>query len=91
MIGGSPSEIPEKYIERSPIHFVQNIYNRLLILQRGRDPNVTLQHVELVRQRLDAYQIPYEVLVFEDEGHSVSKPVNEAVLYRKMADFFDAL
>jgi dipeptidyl aminopeptidase/acylaminoacyl peptidase len=89
MIGGSPKEIPEKYAGRSPINFIQNIKGRLLIVQGAQDPNVSPEHVRLVCQRLDEFHIPYEVLVFEDEGHGISKPANEAVLYTRLADFFE--
>jgi hypothetical protein len=30
---------------------------------------------------LGTFQIPYDVLIFEDEGHGISKPANEVVLY----------
>jgi len=90
MIGGSPAEIPEKYAERSPINYVKNIRGGLLIVQGARDPNVTPENVRLVRQFLDEGRIPYELLVFEDEGHGIYKPANEAVLYARLADFFDA-
>ena len=91
MIGGSPAEIPEKYAERSPINYIQNINGRLLIVQGAQDPNVSPENVRMVRQRLDEFHIPYELLVFEDEGHGIYKPANEAVLYAHLADFFEAL
>jgi dipeptidyl aminopeptidase/acylaminoacyl peptidase len=91
MIGGSPSEIPEKYADRSPVNFIQNIRGKLLIVQGARDPNVTPENVRLVRQRLDQQKIPYELLVFEDEGHGISRPANEAILYPRMADFFESM
>lgn len=90
MIGGSPQQVPEKYYARSPIHFVQNIRARLLIVQGAQDPNVTPENVRLVRQRLEANQVPYELLVFEDEGHGIIKPANQEVLYTRLADFFEA-
>jgi dipeptidyl aminopeptidase/acylaminoacyl peptidase len=83
-------EIPGKYAGRSPINYIQNIRGGLLIVQGARDPNVTPENVRVVRQRLDAHIIPYEVLAFEDEGHGINKPVNEAVLYARLADFFEA-
>jgi dipeptidyl aminopeptidase/acylaminoacyl peptidase len=91
MIGGSPSEIPEKYADRSPVNFIQNIRGKLLIVQGARDPNVTPENVRLVRQRLDQQKIPYDLLVFEDEGHGISRPANEAILYPRMADFFESM
>jgi dipeptidyl aminopeptidase/acylaminoacyl peptidase len=90
MIGGSPAQIPEKYYQRSPIHFVENIQGRLLIVQGAVDPNVTPENVHQVVQRLEAAGIPYELLVFEDEGHGIQKPSNQRILYTRLADFFTA-
>jgi len=88
MIGGKPSEIPQRYFERSPIHFVQDIRGKLLIVQGAQDPNVTPQNVSDVVKRLDANQILYEVLVFEDEGHGIQKVPNQRVLYLRLVEFF---
>jgi dipeptidyl aminopeptidase/acylaminoacyl peptidase len=90
MMGGSPAQVPERYRERSPIHFVDHIRGRLLIVQGLNDPNVTPQNVTDVRQRLDAAGIPYELLMFEDEGHGIAKPENRKRLCRRLAAFFAA-
>ena len=88
MIGGRPDQIPEKYYQRSPINFVQQIEGKLLIVQGGNDPNVTPANVREVRRRLDEHNIPYELLVFEDEGHGVIKQKNQKELYQRLVDFF---
>jgi dipeptidyl aminopeptidase/acylaminoacyl peptidase len=88
MMGGRPDQIPERYYERSPINFVQDIHGKLLIVQGALDPNVSPENVHQVRQRLDAGNIPYEVLVFDGEGHGIIKPANQEVLYARLADFF---
>ncbi|MDQ7247658.1 S9 family peptidase [Dongia sedimenti] len=88
MMGGSPSAVPERYRERSPIHFIENIRGRLLIVQGANDPNVTPQNVADVRKRLDAAGKPYEVLVFDDEGHGIGRPANRRVLLKRLAQFF---
>jgi dipeptidyl aminopeptidase/acylaminoacyl peptidase len=90
MMGGSPTQVRERYRERSPIHFVANIRGRLLIVQGERDPNVTPQNVVAVRQALDAAGIPYELLTFADEGHGISRPSNQRILYARLAAFFHA-
>lgn len=90
MMGGSPAQVPQRYRERSPIHFVDRIRGRLMIVQGANDPNVTPQNVTEVRQRLDAAGIAYELLIFEDEGHGISKPENRKHLCRRLAAFFDA-
>jgi dipeptidyl aminopeptidase/acylaminoacyl peptidase len=89
MMGGSPEQVPERYAERSPIHFVQDIRGHLLIVQGAQDPNVTPENVRQVVQRLDAHHVPYELLVFDDEGHGISKPANQERLYASLASFFD--
>ena len=89
-MGGRPDQVPERYYERSPINFVQDIRGKLLIVQGALDPNVSPENVRQVRERLEAHKIPYEVLVFEDEGHGISKPANQEVLYRAVGEFLRA-
>ena len=88
MIGGTPAQAPERYRERSPIHFVRNIQGRLLIVQGLRDPNVTPENLAVVRAALDTAGIAYEVLTFEDEGHGIRLPKNQKTLYLRLARFF---
>jgi dipeptidyl aminopeptidase/acylaminoacyl peptidase len=89
MIGGRPDQIPQKYYERSPINFVQDIKGKLLIVQGALDPNVSPENVRQVRERLEVHHIPYQLLVFEDEGHGILKPANQEKLYPQLADFFE--
>ncbi len=89
MIGGSPSEIPKKYFERSPVNFVSDIKGDLFIVQGRRDPNVTPENVRVVREALDREEISYDVLKFEDEGHGITKPENQRKLYLALLKFFD--
>lgn len=90
MMGGPPSAVPERYRERSPIHFIENIQGRLLIVQGANDPNVTPENVAEVRKRLDAAGKAYELLVFDDEGHGIGRPANRRVLLKRLAQFFAA-
>jgi len=89
MMGGRPNQAPERYFERSPINFVQNIRGKLLIVQGALDPNVSPENVRQVRERLEQHAIPYQLLVFEDEGHGIGKPANQEKLYPQLADFFE--
>ncbi len=88
MMGGRPDQAPERYWERSPINVVSNIKGRLLIVQGLKDPNVTPQNVQIVREALDQAGVPYDVLAFADEGHGIMRPKNQKVLYRRLAAFF---
>jgi dipeptidyl aminopeptidase/acylaminoacyl peptidase len=88
MLGGTPATAPDRFRERSPIHFIENIKGHLLIIQGANDPNVTPQNVADVRARLDAAKIPYDVLIFDDEGHGIAKPSNRRSLLKRLAAFF---
>lgn len=88
MMGGSPQTAPDRYRERSPIHAVGQIAGKLLIVQGENDPNVTPQNVTDVTARLDAAGIAFDLLTFADEGHGISRPENQRVLYRRLATFF---
>jgi len=89
MLGGSPTDVPEKYQERSPINYVQNIKGNLLIIQGLRDPNVTKANVAAVEKKLEAHDIKYEKLVFDDEGHGIVREKNVKILLSKLAEFFE--
>jgi len=67
---------------------VQNIKGKLLIVQGAHDPNVTPENVRAVRAALERAGIPYELLVFDDEGHGIMRPKNQKTLYLRLAEFF---
>jgi dipeptidyl aminopeptidase/acylaminoacyl peptidase len=89
MMGGSPDQAPQRYHERSPINFIKDISGNLFIIQGAMDPNVTPENIHQVRKQLEAHHIPYESLVFSNEGHGIHKPANQEVLYARIADFFE--
>jgi dipeptidyl aminopeptidase/acylaminoacyl peptidase len=88
MLGGSPEQVPGRYRERSPIHFVDRIEAALLIVQGMNDPNVTPENLHSVETALKAASVPYETLLFDDEGHGIRKPRNLKILYERLITFF---
>lgn len=90
MLGGSPTDVPEVYHQRSPINYVENIKGNLLIIQGLQDPNVTKKNVQEVEKSLNAHGIKYEKLVFDDEGHGIIKDKNVKALLTRLAIFFDS-
>ncbi len=89
MMGGTPTEVPDKYFNASPVNFIQNIEGSLLIVQGAKDPNVTLENVHTVENILKQKKIAYETLIFEDEGHGISKPKNIKELLIRSAEFLN--
>jgi len=88
MMGGTPLQVPERYHNGSPINFIQNIVGKLLIVQGAKDPNVSPENVRAVEEELKKHNINYEKLVFDDEGHGISKPKNQKMLLVKSVEFF---
>jgi dipeptidyl aminopeptidase/acylaminoacyl peptidase len=89
LFGGSPTDVPELYYERSPVNFVENIKGQLLIVQGTQDPNVSPENVRTVAEALQKAHVEYGTLPFENEGHGISKPSNKKVLYKELYEFFD--
>jgi dipeptidyl aminopeptidase/acylaminoacyl peptidase len=89
MMGGTPDQIPDRYHRASPIHFIDQIKGKLLIIQGMNDPNVTPENMAAIEDRLMRADIPYEKLIFNDEGHGIRLTANQQILYRRLADFFD--
>ena len=90
MLGGRPDQVPERYYERSPINFVDQIHGRLLIIQGMQDPNVSPDNVRVVTEKLQEHGVEYELLAFDDEGHGIAKPRNQKTLYQTLSDFFSS-
>jgi dienelactone hydrolase len=88
MMGGRPDQVPERYRNHSPIHFVSNIKGHLLIVQGLRDPNVTPENVRAVKTELDKAGVEYQLLTFDNEGHGIDRPENQKILYQRLAAFF---
>lgn len=88
MMGGTPDEVPDRYFNGSAIHFVHNITGRLLIIQGDQDPNVSPENVRAVEAALQQADITYEKLTFPDEGHGISKPHNQKVLFERLLTFW---
>jgi dipeptidyl aminopeptidase/acylaminoacyl peptidase len=68
LIGPYPA-MAERYRERSPIHFLDQISVPVLILQGLEDKVVPPNQAEALAAALEAQGIPYAYLPFEGEGH----------------------
>ena len=68
LIGPYPA-MAERYRERSPIHFLDQISVPVLILQGLEDRVVPPAQAESLAAALEAQGIPYAYLAFEGEGH----------------------
>ncbi len=72
----------------SPIHKIDRVQVPLMISHGVNDPRVPVSEARLIVENLKGRDIDVKALLWEDEGHGVSKKKNRLVLYREMADFF---
>ena len=88
-IGGSPWEVPLRFIDNSPIFQVDRIQTPLLILHNDADDAVPwYQGIEffLALRRLDK---PAWMFSYNGEPHHLHRRANQRDYAQRMAEFFD--
>jgi len=73
----------------SPINNIEHIEAPLFVLHGANDPRVPVGEAEQVAERARKQGVPVEKLVFEDEGHGISKLENRIEAYSRVVDFLD--
>lgn len=84
---GDPERDKERFIKDSPITYLDNMVNPMLIVQGANDPRVVKEESDQIVEALRAKGRDVEYLVFEDEGHGVTKKANEKIAYARMDEF----
>jgi dipeptidyl aminopeptidase/acylaminoacyl peptidase len=84
---GHPEKERDELIARSPRTYLGDLACPMLVIQGANDPRVTKADSDdlVVELRGKGKQIEY--LVFEDEGHDVTKAANKVRCYERIADF----
>ncbi|QPV63499.1 S9 family peptidase [Halosimplex litoreum] len=73
----------------SPINNVESIAAPLFVLHGANDPRVPLGEAEQIAEEAAAQGVPVEKLVFDDEGHGITKRENRIEAYTAVVDFLD--
>jgi dipeptidyl aminopeptidase/acylaminoacyl peptidase len=68
LFGGTPEEVPEVYVERSPITYVERVRVPVMILAGENDPRCPIRQIENYLARLDELGKPHDVYRY-DAGH----------------------
>ncbi|MFD0482059.1 prolyl oligopeptidase family serine peptidase [Kineococcus sp. GCM10028916] len=68
LFGGSPSEVPEKYADSSPLTYVDAVTAPVLVLAGRNDPRCPIRQIDNYLERLDARGATHEVYRY-DAGH----------------------
>jgi dipeptidyl aminopeptidase/acylaminoacyl peptidase len=68
LLGGTPQAVPERYQERSPITYAEQVRAPILAMHGRKDPRSPASQMRRYEARLRALGAPIEVVWFE-EGH----------------------
>jgi dipeptidyl aminopeptidase/acylaminoacyl peptidase len=78
---GDPETDAAFLIARSPLSKVDSIKIPMLIVQGANDPRVNQAESEQIVAAMKAKGLPYEYVLFPDEGHGFAKPENRLKFY----------
>ena len=84
---GDPIKDKARYIDRSPINFVDQIKAPLLILAGGHDPRCPATESEQVANAIKKRNGVAELKIYENEGHNFAKVENQVDAYSRVGDF----
>lgn len=88
-MGKSFYEDRDGYYKNSPMHNAQNIRTPTLIWTGNKDHNLNWHQSEQMYLSLRRLGIPVELLIYEDEGHSLTKLENQKDLSRRIEKWMD--
>jgi dipeptidyl aminopeptidase/acylaminoacyl peptidase len=75
-------------LKRSPLTYLDQAKTPILIIQGANDPRVVKRESDQMVDALRNKGVPVEYMVFEDEGHGLTKTENVILAFKKTADFF---
>ena len=86
---GSLDEDREFLESISPINNIETIAAPLFVLHGANDPRVPVDEAEQIVEEAREQGVAVEKLVFEDEGHGISKLENQIEAYSRVVAFLD--
>ncbi len=85
---GDPVKDKESLIKLSPITYVDQVRDPLMIIQGANDPRVPAGEAIQIHETLQKKKIASELIIFADEGHGSSKKENQVLEIGHMIEFF---
>lgn len=85
---GDPEKDKEALIKLSPITYVNQVRDPLMIIQGANDPRVPVGEAIQIHETLQKKKIASQLIVFADEGHGSSKKENQVLEIGHTIEFF---
>jgi len=86
---GSLAEDREFLESISPINNIERIEAPIFVLHGANDPRVPVGEAEQIAEKAREQGVPVQKLIFEDEGHGISKLENRIEAYTQVVEFLD--
>lgn len=86
---GDPKADQEELVAISPLFHAHRISKPLLVLQGANDPRVVKAESDEIVQAIKNNNGVVEYLVFDDEGHGLTKTSNEVRAYKGILEFLE--
>lgn len=87
--GATVYDDPFIYARSSAINYIKNVKTPTLVLVGERDAECPAPQSFEFYRALKRLGVPSQMVVFENEGHRISKPEHRRELARRMGDWFD--
>lgn len=85
---GNPETDKEFMMRLSPVTYVDQIRDPLMIIQGANDPRVPAGEAIQMQETLAKKKIKSELIIFADEGHGSAKKENQVLEIGHMIEFF---
>ena len=86
---GDPATDGERHRAISPLFHAENIKSPLMVIQGANDPRVLKVESDEIIAAVEANGAPVTYVVFEDEGHGVTKKENRIEASDAYLEFLD--
>lgn len=86
---GHPEQDSDYLMQISPLFHAENITKPLLVFQGVNDPRVIKAESDEIVEKVQKNGIPCSYILFEDEGHSLTKKSNSAQMLEETSKFLD--
>lgn len=74
---GHPGKQREAYMERSPIHWIEQVKVPVLILHSNQDENVSLRHATQLARTMEDKRLDHELIIYDGQPHRFSPEMLE--------------
>lgn len=84
---GDPKTDLTQLVEKSPLYLLDKIKQPLLFFQGVKDTRVTVEQIIRTQQIISLKKLDHDVILFDNEGHSLSQQANKLYFVSRSLDF----